>query len=174
MSKIYTFDNFNLDVNSSSFIIIVVGVAVGLLFGIISSVICKSVSGKVVKSLRRLSASDEGSAVTVHDMGLDKNLFLRFVLKPNSALYKAISCVPCFTSAKETRIDYEKSRFFLPEEKRISAETRFAPEPHPIMTIVLACVLVTAAAFFAIFVIPELLTMLDNFITQVQPESKYL
>ena len=168
--KLYSFENFDIDVNSSSMLVIIVGLAVGLLVGIVLSLICKSVAGKVVKSLGQHGAVDESSAKTVEELELSKVAFLKSVLKPGSALFKAVSC----TDSGEKKIDYSTARFYLPEEKRISAETRFAEEKHPVRNGILAVILVTAVAAFAIFAIPELLTMLDNFVTQVKPQSNIL
>ena len=155
--KLYSFENFDIDVNSSSMLVIVVGLAVGLLVGIVLSLICKSVAGKVVKSLGQHGAVDESSAKTVEELELGRVAFLKSVLKPGSALYKAVAC----TDSGEKKIDYSTARFYLPEEKRIRNG-------------ILAVILVTAVAAFAIFAIPELLTMLDNFVTQVKPQSNIL
>jgi hypothetical protein len=168
--KIYYFENFDIDVNSSSMLVVILGLAVGMLIAIILSLIFKSVSGKVVKALVSCGARDADSAKTVEELGLGKVKFLKSVLKPGSALYKAIAC----TSDEEKKLDYNSARFYLPEEKRISAEVRFAEEKHPVRTGVLAVLLVTAVAVFAIFIIPELLTMLDNLVTQLKPESNVL
>ena len=156
--KLYSFENFDIDVNSSSMLVIVVGLAVGLLVGIVLSLICKSVAGKVVKSLGQHGAVDESSAKTVEELELGRVAFLKSVLKPGSALYKAVAC----TDSGEKKIDYSTARFYLPEEK------------HPVRNGILAVILVTAVAAFAIFAIPELLTMLDNFVTQVKPQSNIL
>lgn len=168
--KLYSFENFDIDVNSSSMLVIIIGLAIGLLVGIILSLICKSVAGKVVKALGKHGAVDENSAKTIEELELGKVAFLKSVLKPGSALFKALAC----TDGGEKKIDYATARFYLPEEKRISAETRFAEEKHPVRSGILAVILVSAAALFAVFVIPELLTMLDNFVTQVKPQSNIL
>ena len=167
--KLYSFENFDIDVNSSSMLVIIVGLAVGLLVGVVLSLICKSVAGKVVKSLGQHGAVDESSAKTVEELELGRVAFLKSVLKPGSALFKAVAC-----TADGAKIDYSTARFYLPEEKRISAEVRFAEEKHPVRNGILAVILVTAVAAFAIFAIPELLTMLDNFVTQVKPQSNIL
>ncbi len=162
--KIYSFENFDIDVNSSSMSVIVLGLAVGMLIAAILSLIFKSASGKVVRALIDGGACDKESAKTVAELGLSKVKFLKTVLKPNSALFKAVACV----WDGEGKLDYATARFYLPEEKRISAELRFAEERHPVRVGILAVVLTAAAAAFAIFVIPELLTMLDNFLTQLK------
>ena len=65
------------------------------------------------------------------------------------------------------------ARFYLPEEKRITAELRYSEEKHPVRSFVLAALGLLALAAFTIFVLPELLTMVDNLITQVKPQSKF-
>ena len=55
----------------------------------------------------------------------------------------------------------------LPEELRIRAETRYETGRHPIMTLILSLIALTAGALFLYFIIPELLTMTDNLLGQM-------
>lgn len=165
--KLYSFENLDIDVNSSSMLIIVVGIAIGLVIGVVSTVITKSTSGKIVHALLEAGAVDVSSAKTIAELGLAKVPFVKSSLKPGAAVFKAVAST---AEPDTTKINWNETRFFLPEEKRISAETRFPKEHHPVMTGVFAVVLIAAVAFFAVFIIPELLTMLDNFITQVKTQ----
>lgn len=189
--KLYSFENFDLDVNSSSMIFIIVGIAVGLLIGIAASLICKVTSYKVIKALKAAGAVDEDSAKTIAELGLGKTGFVKSMLKPDSPLYKSVCCSGGFTASADSsqkrhwnnkshreevpgKFDFGTAKFYLPEEKRISAELRFAEEKHPVRSFILSFILLAAVCVFAIFVIPELLTMFDNLLTQLKPESNIL
>ncbi|MGN1408614.1 MAG: hypothetical protein ACI4XJ_00395 [Eubacteriales bacterium] len=182
--KLYSFENFDLDVNSSSMLIIIIGISVGLLIGIAFSLVCRVVSGKVIKALKNAEAVDEDSARTIAELGLSKVCFIKTMLKPDSALYRAVGCVGGFTGESAgglrkfwhekfirddnpVKFDFGTAKFYLPEEKRISAELRFTEEKHPVRSFVLSAVLITAVCIFAIYAVPELLTMFDNLLTQL-------
>ena len=58
------------------------------------------------------------------------------------------------------------------QNKRITAELRFPREKHPVRSFLLAALGVCAVAFFAILVLPELLVMFDNLVSQVKPMTR--
>lgn len=182
--KLYSFENFDLDVNSSSMLIIIIGIAVGLLVGIALSLVCRVVSGKVIKALKNAEAVDEDSAKTIAELGLSRVCFAKTMLKPDSALHRAVGCVGGYTGEEaggfkkfwhekfikdesSGKFDFAAAKFYLPEEKRVSAELRFTEEKHPVRSFVLSALLITAVCVFAIYAVPELLTMFDNLLTQL-------
>ena len=63
----------------------------------------------------------------------------------------------------------DKARFYMPEENRVKAELRFTEVRNPAGSFIFTVILLVAVAFFAIYAVPELLQMLDNFITTVKP-----
>ena len=191
MNHHYSFDNFNIDLNVSSFQIIIWGIYIGILLGTLGSVLFRVYSSKIIKALVANGASDESSAKTLSELGLLKTPFVRMYLKDDSVIRRSV--LVCGSSHKKSSankfkifwyesfirtdipkvIDFENAKFYLPEENRAGAELRFKEEAHPVRSFILAAVIMLAAALFAIYALPELLSMFDNFITQVKPESKY-
>lgn len=191
--KLYSYDNFDLvSINSPSFLFLVGALYVGLLMGVLSALILRVQSHKIVKALSDHGASDRDSAQTLEELGLSKNRIAKSLLKTDSALRRTVLCAneTEFGPRKISGIrrfwrekilknplppatDFGVARFYIPEEKRVTAELRYSAEQHPVRSFILAAVGLTALAFFTVFVLPELLTMFDNLITQVKPQSRF-
>jgi gas vesicle protein len=62
MNNYYSFDNFDLDLNSSSFQIIIWGLYIGVVLGTLGSILFRVYSGKIIKALINASANGENSA----------------------------------------------------------------------------------------------------------------
>ena len=179
--KIYAYDNFNIDVNSDSFPILVWSVAAGVLVAIVVALVIRTFTGGLVYRLKYVQAVDEGSAKTLDD--LDITGFMRFVapifLKDTSSILR-YEQIAHRDEIELTRRGFGKfwqkhivgrsfslkdAKFYLPEESRITAETRFSREEHPVRSFVISTALLIAGAVFVSFALPELLQMLDNFIS---------
>lgn len=189
----YNYDNFNIDVNGDTLPIIIWGIYIGIMLGVLGSIVCRIYSSRLVQSLVKNGAMDENSAKTLAELGLGKQFVVKRMLKnEQSSLHRCVICanredfIPISNKFKvfwyekflreeiPAKLDFSRAKFYLPEEKRISAELRYQVEGHPIRSFILAAVGLFAAAFFASYAVPELLQMLDNFITSVKPESNIL
>lgn len=170
--KLYHYSNFDIDVNSGSFSLLVGAILFGILVGIIISLVVRSSCGKIVKALLAAKASSEGSAKTLAELGFGKSCTARMMLRTDSALAKVLRTPEdeSFGYAGK-RTPNKNTRFYLPEENRIMASLRFSEEKHPIRDGILSAVLIAAIFAVAVFVIPELLQMLDNLISQFSSGS---
>jgi hypothetical protein len=68
---------------------------------------------------------------------------------------------------KEKKLPMDKAKFYLPEEQRFTAELRYSEVRNPIGSFIITVAIAIGAAFFAKFAAPELLQMLDNFLTMM-------
>ena len=191
--KLYSYDNFDLvSINSSSFLFLVGALYVGLLMGVLFALVLRVHSHKIVKALSERGAADRDSAATLEELGLGNSRIAKSLLKTDSALRRTVLCanesefgprkisgIRRFWREKVLKnplpeaTDFAVARFYIPEEKRITAELRYSAEQHPVRSFILAAVGLTALAVFTVFVLPELLTMFDNLITQVKPQSRF-
>lgn len=112
---------------STTFIIwaICIGVTLGFVFNYVS----KLIPGPFVRALLSKNAIGEDNAVSLRDLGfLNKKLVL-FALNEGSSLRNIVSVVggklPTITANGKTAIDYEKALFYIPESKKIKAQTAF-------------------------------------------------
>lgn len=192
-NKLYSFENFNIDVNGSAMYIIVWGLYIGIMIGVLGALITRVYSNRLISALVKAGATDSDSAVRIDDLDVKGKAFIKYMLRPGTALNRILEVsnrdqFPAKEHSKLAKFWHEKflseeipekipfdvAKFYLPEDKRIGAELRFSVEEHPVRNFILAAVGLFAVACFAVFAIPELLTMFDNFVTQVKPESKYL
>lgn len=191
MDKYYSYENFDIDINGSMLPLIIWGLYIGIVFGVLGSILFRINSSRLVKSLLAASASEESTAKTLEELGLAKNALIRYYLKDDSVLRRSV-CI-CEGAHKPMqvgkfrrfwyekfirtpipeKIDFSSARFYIPEENRIAAELRFREEEHPVRNFIFAAVGLFAVSVFAIYAVPELLLMLDNFVSTVKPESKF-
>lgn len=123
------------------------GVTLGqlVLFGMLACLLAalagayqRSYLGAMVRELYAREAFDESHACTLAELGLEKKRLLRFELsRPQTVLRKSIRYVgegePSYTDARgrvhyRTRevLDYQNTRFYLPEGLRERAAIRFS------------------------------------------------
>ena len=191
MDKYYSYENFDIDVNGSMLPLIIWGLYIGIVCGALGSILFRVYSSKIVKALISQSACDESSAKTLAELGLRDNFLFRYYLKDDSVLRRSVlACdgakkpvnagkfrtfwyVKFLRTSIPEKTDYSLAKFYIPEENRIAAELRFQSEDHPIRNFIFSAAGLFAVAVFATYAVPELLLMLDNFVTTVKPESKY-
>lgn len=188
----YNYENLNIDVNGDMLPIIIWGIYIGIMIGVLGSIITRIYSGRLIQALVKNGASDAASAKTLAELGLGRQFVIKHMLKKEqSSLRRYVICAnesdfapkpnkfKVFWHEKFIReeiptvLDLNAAKFYIPEESRITAELRYQTEGHPIINFVFAAVVLFAAAMFAVYAVPELLQMLDNFITQVKPASEY-
>ena len=191
MDKFYSYENFDIDFSGPMFPLIIWGLYIGIVAGALGSILFRVYSSRIIKALLSSSASEESTAKTLEELGLAGKPFIRYYLKDDSVLRRSVLvCEGAHAPVKAgkfrrfwyekflrttlpEKIDFSKARFYIPEENRIAAELRFQEEKHPVRNFVFAAVGLFAVAMFATYAVPELLLMLDNFVTTVKPESKF-
>ncbi len=176
--KLYSFDNFDLvSINSPSFLFLVGALYAGILLGVLSALILRVHSHKVVKALADRGASDRESAATLEELGLGDSRFAKSLLKTGSALRRVVLCAneSDFRPAKVSALRrfWREKVLKDPDPPATDFEVARFYESHPVRSFILAAVGLLALTAFTIFVLPELLTMFDNLITQIKPQSKY-
>lgn len=188
--KIYSYENFDLSsLSSESLEFIVWGICIGVLIGAFVSILYRSCAFSLIRRLIAREAFDESRALTVNELNPRGKRYLKRALSASDKpLRRYVACA----NEEETqtrpargfrkfwykrilgadvpaRLPMDRARFYLPEENRIGAEVRFTEVRNPVGSFILTAVLLVAAAFFVIYAAPELLQMLDNFITTIKP-----
>ena len=123
------------------------------------------------------------SAKTMSELGYKKNPFVLFSLRFGSMLRREISCVEAEAWAKENagtkrskfadfwlpekkyKINFETDHFYIPEEKVDDIKRKFNPKGANLLSIILVCVISVLVCALLSFALPELIKMMDNFIT---------
>ena len=179
--KIYSYSNFNVDVNGDYFPFLIWSIWACVIIAIMCSLVIRSFLGWLVRGLKNARAVDAAGAKTLEELGIGpwNRLFAGLLLKDSSSILKYVK----IANAEEIEIKHggigkfwqkhilgrsfslRDAKFYLPEESRITAESRFSAEEHPVRSFVIAAAVLTAGAVFVMFALPELLLMLDNFIS---------
>ena len=186
-TKSYSFDNFDIDLSGGSMHIIIWGICIGVIFGLFMSLICRVGASSLIKALVKAGACDESSAKTIDELAPKNKRMVKYLLsKSDASIRRVVICsntdeFPPQKAGGLKKFYYEKflnddipqktpfdvAKFYLPEENRIGAELRYPADRRPISTFIFGSIGLVIAALFASFAIPELLTMLDNLLTQL-------
>ena len=191
--KMYSFENFDLDVNNGSLELLLWSVYAGIVLGVGSSLLYRVYTHSFVNAVIQSGALDEDHAVTLDNLNFRGKWYIKRQLNSGNSLSRMFVFTNADTFPKKkcsklarfwrekflgdeipTVIPFETAKFYLPEERRITAELRFTEEKAPLRTFIIAAAGLGVAIAAAIVAVPELLQMLDNLMTQLTPTSKYL
>lgn len=160
LAKVYYYQNFTIPSGFDSLEVLVWGMFAGIMIGVIISTFDKLFCLRMVKALLERGAQTPEAALPLNALDIKGKWYLRGALKEGKPLRKMLA-IP------ETAAEIKKAAeipFYLPEEKRFQAENRYENGRHPIMTMFLCGILLLVTVLFVLFIVPELLTMLDNLV----------
>lgn len=176
MQNIYLYENFELFNPFISVKLIVWAMFAGFVFAALLAVYNKRLIGGLVKTLLSEGCLSPDRALTVTELGYGTDWFIKNALRTDAALLRLVSRVdpetdgenkqpPAKTRGGHDVIDFEKARFYIPEELKYRAEVRYARKGTDFVAFGICVLIFAVAAFAAIFVIPELIQLIDNFIS---------
>ena len=187
MSLVY--ENFEIYNPTISLEMIVWSLCVGLAIGAVASYINRRVVGGFVRRLLKDSVHTPEGAVTLEQLGYQRNFFVRRALRDGTALRRiavlenpeemvqkapsankgATVLRKIFSLDEEPKmiLDFARARFYIPEEQRIAAELRYDAKGTNLPNLILSLVLLGAVGFAALYILPELFTLMDNFLTLI-------
>jgi len=165
--------------------LVLIGLYAGLLIALIMSYYRNIYLGALVRKLLKKEALSEETALTLKEAEVNAGYFMKKALKEGGTLRRYIN-ICGGTSPKEIskvkqkirsffgletkpqNYDFDTMKLYIPEEIKYKADIAFERgNLSPMLLIIFAAIL--TAIFVGInLVIPELLTMLDNFITIIK------
>ncbi len=141
-------------------------ILIGLYIGIVvaSFFICyrKTHMGIAVRALLKEKAHSEEDAKTPAELGIAGRPTLVRALR-KCKFGGIVKMVGVDLDAK--RPDYTNERYYIPEDRRYQAEDRYSRKGMGIGVVIIWAILLIPVFMLLRFVIPELLQLLDNFIT---------
>lgn len=159
------------------------GIYGGILIGIAISYFRKIYLGALVRKLLKAEALSEDTALTLEEAGFKANVFFRNALKEGGSLRKYISFTDTSPISEKTvskgkerlrgffglektplSYDFSKIKLYVPEELKYKADVVYEKQNAGIGMFIILALILTAFTVGISYVIPELLTMLDNFI----------
>lgn len=168
-AKIYYYQNFSIPSGFDSLDVLVWGMYIGVVLGTTFATVDKMCCERMVKALVRENAATPETAKTLRELDIRGKWYLKGALKVGKPLRKMLAAVDTAlvkdtTEEAKGSVAIEDIPFYLPEENRHKAEIRYDAGRRPILTLILSILAMLAVVFFVRFAVPELLTMLDNFI----------
>ncbi len=152
---------------------IVIAMAAGMLIAALLSVYYRSLLGRFIRYLVQENALSEESALSLEQTPYKKNIFIRSALVTGntygSVLYytdgeKSESIRPHGKRPNKQQI--VSRRYFIPEELKYRAEFMFNKKGSNLLGVFLSALIIAVLAVFCLLVIPDLLTMVNNFVKQ--------
>lgn len=193
-------ENFN---GGSSKIIsmrlIIIGITVGFCIAAILTLIDKKHLGGLVRKMISEECIGRDNAKTLYELGYEKNPAVRGSLKSGTVLKKWVRCVeedihkeeiekkrqeyeieaqhnPKAKPFKEVEFKRNPSthHFYIDEEKKYSAAVKFDSKGTNIVSVIMVIVISVIICAFLCYVVPDMLTLFDNFVSGFKGNDKYL
>ena len=169
---------------------LIVGIAIGIVIASACTIYNKRYIGSFVRRVISCQCFDAKSAKTLYDLGYLKNAGIRSVIKSGGSLSRWVRCAEedeFLADIEKKRAEFDETHkddqtkskfiepefkrdlntmhFYIPEEKKYTAEIRFDDKGANIgvfIVVVIAAILLCA---FICYFLPDLLKMIDNFIS---------
>lgn len=114
----------------------------------------RRILGSVVRRLIENGCSSEESAMTLSEIGSEKNFLAKFSIK-HGILRSVVSAVPASGSESTPR-------YYIEESKRIRSELRFSGKDTDVFGIIIALVVFFAVAVALNILLPYLITLTEG------------
>lgn len=141
---------------------------IGLYVGIIAALILvswrKGYMGNVIRSLLKAEAFSEETAKSPEELGLEKKPILKRALK-RQRFGGLVKCVG--VDLLEKKPDFSSARYYIPEDRRYRAEDSYSRRGVGVPMIIFWAIVLIPVFMVLRFAIPELLQLVDNFITGI-------
>lgn len=179
------YENFTFDNPVTTLPIIIWGLFAGFAIAGILSYYNKIYLGAVIRSLVKKGADCPEKALALHETGIRAHK-LRFraacydgaltkyiiIANPEECEIKAEKesaflrgLCRFFSIERKKEYDAHKAKFYIPEQKRIQAELRYAEKGTSLATVAIGIVAAFVVAVIAIKCIPYILELVDSVIT---------
>lgn len=179
---------------------IIVGLLLGFFLACCMTVFDRRVLGDFVRRVLSCECFSRESAMTLAELGYLKNAIIRGALRRNVSLRRVVKCVEeeeylenarkeyealvktCEAEGKKPpkrtvpafKVDPSVMHFYIPEELKYVADVKFEKKGANWVTLLLAFLVFFAVAALAIFLLPDLLQMIDNMLGKFDPKNNIL
>lgn len=179
--------------------LIIIGLTIGFCAAAILTLIDKKHIGGLVRKMLYDECIGKENAKTLYELGYDRNPAVRGSLKKGSVLRRWVRCVeedeyndamekkriefeqahandekPPKFKELEFKRDPDKHHFYIDEEKKYAADVKFDAKGTNLVSAILVILISVVICAFLCFVIPDMLTLFDNFISGFKNNDKYL
>lgn len=150
---------------------LILGLALGIILAAATSFCTKRSAGRLVAALLKEQALSKEKGRTLMELGLFRSASLRRDLRRGTVLRKYVKCVEeQATDAPESfRMDFASMHFYVPEELKYTAETRYDLRGSGWSSLLLAVLLTVLLAALTCVFLPDLLSFADWLIGMTAP-----
>ena len=178
---------------------IIIGITIGFCVAAILTLVDKKHIGGLVRKMLNEECISKENAKTLYELGYSKNPGVRGSLKRGSVLKRWVRCVeedehneaiakkreefyaahendektPKFREVEFKR-DPDKHHFYIDEEKKYSAAVKFDSKGTNVVSAILVILISIIICAFLCFVVPDMITLFDNFVSGFNNNDKYL
>lgn len=173
------YENFDLRISGITLGQLIIFAMLACLFASLCVSYQRTYLGRLVRALYEREAFDEASALSLADLGLAKKSLLKLELgRPQTVLRKSIRYVgegePRYVDARgrvhyRTRevIDFENTRFYLPEGLRERAIIRFSGKGNGAKSFLLSILIAVVGTALLIHFLPALFSLADSILSAI-------
>ena len=171
---------------------IIIGITIGIIAASFLTLYNKRYIGGFIRKMIAEGCVDAEGAKTLGELGFLRHVAVRSAIKSGASLSLWVRCVeedeflleqdkrrvqfeeahsgdkkPPKFKAVEFKRDCSTMHFYIPEEKRELAERKFNPKGANLFSVILVCVIALLLCAGLSFALPELIKMMDNFVSVV-------
>lgn len=191
--EIPALDNFDFGTGTLvSLKTILVGLTIGLILASFITIYNKRYIGSFVRKLLEEECLSKDSAKTLEELGYLKNPGIKQAIKTDKPLSRWVKCVEedeFYEEMTKKREEYEAAHaddkkapsfkeisfkrnvntmhFYIPEEKKYAIDIKYDAKGANWVSFILVAVVAIAVCAFLSYTLPDLIKMVDNFITVV-------
>lgn len=158
----------------------------GICIAVLISLFVKVKLGVLVRKLLENKAETPESALSLSDLGLQKNFFVRNAMRSTSTYKQHIHAITedsltyhdneYFDSDiqivnfpdRKPKLNIDTAKYYIPKEKQFRASSTFSKESSTIISAIIAIFLLVIVASLSMVIIPFLTRMLDDFIKSIK------
>ena len=170
------YDNFSVTEQTANIVNTIIPALIwGIIIASVATVFCRRVVGEFVRTLCKKEALSPEGAVTLMETGLFRSTIIRRELCRSAFLRKVVFCreEQEFLSEKGKdatyKIDFTKDHFYIPEDLKYRAETRFNQKGSTWIYVLITVVLVPVVVGLLCRFMPDILQFADSIITFFAP-----
>lgn len=127
LSSLGEYENFEIEPTVNTLLVIIGGLCLGMMIATVLAFVQKRVVGSFIRALLSRGAHDEQSALSLADLSLDKNGFIKHELSYASAIRKTVTILDggeCFTYRDELVRAFPEYAEDTPKEKEGGEEEK--------------------------------------------------
>lgn len=173
-----TYENLNIG-GLISIPAIIIGLFVGFSLAAIGAVFNKRIHGRFVKTLLREECLSPESARSLPELNYADKLTVRYAVKRSVNLRRVVRCreeeehkrsltqtdeASGKKDAQPFKIDPDKHHFYIPEDMKYMADTKFETKGNSWLGAIVCTVLLLVGLVVALMLLPKLLSILNDFV----------